>query len=135
MLPFQSLTGSIHTDGLDVGRFVDLGFNPSQVQFTPIEDFENLVAMFQFQSLTGSIHTCECRLLPASVGYVSIPHRFNSHGKTIDERVKELVEFQSLTGSIHTEKVRTILIGIYLFQSLTGSIHTLFSHQFFSQPF
>ena len=123
-LPFQSLTGSIHT--LDADR--------------------GWVRLQGFQSLTGSIHTLIGINTLLCHNRVSIPHRFNSHKNdkflvlykiicfnpsqvqfTLEIMAKAseiLIEFQSLTGSIHTsddvDKVNTLLE----FQSLTGSIHT-----------
>ena len=59
--PFQSLTGSIHsflrTSVLSSKR----GFNPSQVQFTPVQAVNENGIKVKFQSLTGSIHTKKSR--------------------------------------------------------------------------
>ena len=98
---FQSLTGSIHTK-ITLMNFLFLkSFNPSQVQFTPNQNFQVAEIYHSFQSLTGSIHTETIeiglnnnRLFQSLTGSihtlennqgrrvqirVSIPHRFNSH--------------------------------------------------------
>ena len=104
MKKFQSLTGSIHTkfkllylcwkklvsiphrfnshkqEARDIAQEI-LSFNPSQVQFTLVFNWDNLNAYQKFQSLTGSIHT-----------------------RAITIGIIRKNKFQSLTGSIHTKE-------------------------------
>ena len=76
---FQSLTGSIHTVGIepefiDQVLFQSLTGSIHTVQYISFQTNLNL-----FQSLTGSIHTGE-RVQDIYIHFlVSIPHRFNSH--------------------------------------------------------
>ena len=79
-MPFQSLTGSIHTRVfLCACYWNNTGFNPSQVQFTRDVAMPKRKANSRFQSLTGSIHTFEVSGRDEKEEAVSIPHRFNSH--------------------------------------------------------
>ena len=83
--PFQSLTGSIHTVKVENQKMEFMvSFNPSQVQFTQF-----LIDEIKFNEV-----------------YVSIPHRFNSHGEYLKGKINKDERFQSLTGSIHTTKAK-----------------------------
>ena len=121
---FQSLTGSIHTSA----RFLS----------------EGIYGLFQ--SLTGSIHTYMTFIVEQSPGFVSIPHRFNSHFKIILMNFLSLKSFNpsqvQFTLNMEMEMVACWAVSIphrfnshliksamatctaVTFQSLTGSIHT-----------
>ena len=87
-------------------------FNPSQVQFT-LRFFSEVNPRFnEFQSLTGSIHTRLLDGFDLLDGYVSIPHRFNSHPEALELGINIEEMFQSLTGSIHTN-AKTLKTAFY----------------------
>ena len=122
-------------------------FNPSQVQFTPKLDKENLGLYYQFQSLTGSIHTKTnlplpllsfSRFNPSQVQFtqfkiifiyyislrVSIPHRFNSHLHFRPHKIKPIQVSIPHRFNSHTHLKKRMNFIFKEFQSLTGSIHT-----------
>ena len=122
--PFQSLTGSIHTEYRHIAYIkYQYSFNPSQVQFTPVKDLVALGVLPPFQSLTGSIHTRQDYKNRKDMGGVSIPHRFNSH-RTF-KKFYLLGTTVSIPHRFNSHWLNLFSTGFEIkFQSLTGSIHT-----------
>ena len=127
MKRFQSLTGSIHTQEyltkLEVNTLVSiphrfnshklgnllppfncLGFNPSQVQFTPKNKNTKKITKISFNPSQVQFTPIKLIKFLSPKKLVSIPHRFNSHKKLLEEIGFEAPMFQSLTGSIHTRQ-------------------------------
>ena len=101
-------------------------FNPSQVQFTPLNKASKSLTSTKFQSLTGSIHTLINCYVVLPTPAVSIPHRFNSHFKKLF--VALILIFVSIPHRFnsHPAFLSSFTVTRVPFQSLTGSIHTVF---------
>ena len=99
---FQSLTGSIHTNGvIERNKQGVSGFNPSQVQFTRAGAFARLNCI-----------------------KVSIPHRFNSPFNSRNFSDTTLISFNPSQVQFTCSGIVPYLFDrLHKFQSLTGSIH------------